>query len=254
MLMKLWMKCILIAILICIFAIDGLYLAVAYSSYLPKEVRKPFGRFCYNHLSLAPSSNEPYGVYINNPFGPTEEISVVFYDGKENHLLIFHPGGDDHRYAAKQTIYNIRVNAPNEREAVRLLREFFTKIDFKGSIRTALTFAHGAPAMPLLGRSRLGTHLFKFISEYRMKNGYTDLAFVSCNVSRGDEGRKYIQSIADEYNLRVSASSESVRWNFASKWLKSDEGKRNFDFNAEDWLTSIPHEKEPKRYSEVFTD
>lgn len=222
--------------------------------YLPRGIRQPVARFYYNYLSLSPSNNEPYGVYLNKPFGPDDELVIAFYDGRENHVLIIRPGGDDHRHAAMQTVYHLRVNAPSGKEAVRYLREFFAKLGFRGSIRTSVSFAHGAPARPMLGRSILEEDLFSFLSEYRPQEGYADLAFVSCDVAKGDAGRKYIQQIADTYSLRVSASEESVSWYIDAKWLKSNEGKRNFEFEPQNWLTAIPHEKEPKRYREILAE
>lgn len=225
---------------------------VACASYLPLPLRRPVWRFGYNHLSIAARNEEPYGVHVDKPFGLTDQIVMAFYDGRENHVLIVHPGGDDHRLAAMQMLPNIRVNAPNGAEAARLLRAFFAEIGFKGSIRAAVTFAHGAPAYPMLGRSKLGSDLFELLTEYRPQDGYTDLAFVSCSVARGNLGRSYIQRIADQYNLRVSASEQNIEWHFADRWFQSSKVKRNFDFEPDNWLVATPHEKELKKYLDVF--
>lgn len=153
-----------------------------------------------------------------------------------------------------QPIFHLRVNAPNDTEAARYLREFFVKEGFKGSIRMAQIFAHGAPARPMLGRSRLESNLFGLLSEYRPKEGYADLAFISCNVAQGDAGRNYIQHLADEYGLRITASEETVSWHITYKWFKCGAGKLNYEVEKQNWLIATPHEKQPKRYLEVFTE
>lgn len=252
--MKLWQKRTFSFIVTLILLVNGTYLVVANVSSLPLAVRGPVWRLAYNYLSVAPNSNEPYGVYVNKEFGHADKITVAFYDGQENHVLITRPGGDDHRHAAMLKLYHLRVSAPNDREAARLLREFLNNRGFKGSIRVALTFAHGAQARPMLGRTKLGVDLFSLLSEYRPDSGYADMVFVSCAVAEGEIGKKYIQKISDEYGIRVSASEKNVGWDFAAKWFKSDEGKRNFDIEVRDWWTAIPGENAPKRYSEVFTD
>jgi hypothetical protein len=248
-----WQKRILLPLLAAVLLLNGTLFVVANASRLPPSIRAPVWEFTYNNLSL-PSRNEPYGVYPNKSFGLTDSIAVVFYDDHEKHVVIIRPGGDDHRHAAMQGIYHLRVNAPNDREAARLLRKFLNEIGFKGSISTALTFAHGSEARPMLGRSPLRSDIFALLSEYRPKDGYPDLAFVSCSVAAGEAGRKYIQQVADCYDLRVSASEKDVDWYVASKWFKSDEGKRNFEFVPGNWWTATPHEKELKRYSEVFPE
>nr|MBA3240603.1 hypothetical protein [Acidobacteriota bacterium] len=143
-----WQKRTLIFIVALTFLVNGTYLAVANASSLPPAVRGSVWRLAYNYLSVAPRSNEAYGVYVNKEFGQTDEIVVAFYDGHENHVLITRPGGDDHRHAAMLKLYHLRVSASNDREAARLLREFLKDRGFKGSIRVALTFAHGAQARP----------------------------------------------------------------------------------------------------------
>lgn len=246
-------KRILFPLLAVVLLLDGTLFVVANASRLPPSIRRPVWEFTYNNLSIS-SRNEPYGVYVNKNFGLTDTIAAVFYDNHENQVVAVRPGGDDHRHAAMQGVYHLRVNAPNGREAARLLHEFFKEIGFKGSISTAVTFAHGSQARPMLGRSRLGDDFFALLSEYRPKEGYPDLAFVSCSVAAGEAGRKYIQQVADCYDLRVSASEKDVEWYVISKWIKSDEGKRNFEFTPGNWWTATPHEKELKRYSEVFTE
>jgi hypothetical protein len=249
-----WQKRTLIGVVALSLLVNGTYLVVANASSLPLAVRGTVWRFAYNYLSVAPSSDEAYGVYVNKEFGLTDEIAVAFYDGHENHVLVTHPGGDDHRHAAMLKLYHLRVSAPNDQEAVRVLRKFLKERGFKGSIRVALTFAHGAQAHPMLGRTSLGVDLFDVLTEYRPHSGYADMVFVSCAVAEGENGKRYIQKIADQYGIRVSACEKNIEWDFAAKWFKGDEGKRNFDIERQDWWTAVPNAGVPKKYSEVFSD
>ncbi|HZH29213.1 MAG TPA: DUF4347 domain-containing protein [Pyrinomonadaceae bacterium] len=249
-----WHKRILIFVIALTLLSNVTLFIVANASSLPPALRRPVWNFAYNHLSLAPRSGEPYAVYPNKDFGSEEELAVAFYDGHENNVLVTHPGGDDHRHAAMLKNYHLRVSAPNDQEAARLLREYLMARGFKGTIRVAITFAHGSQARPMLGRTRLGNDIFRLLSEYRPYDDYADVVFVSCDIARGEVGKKFIQRIADEYGVRVSASDRSVGWDFAAKWFKADEGKRNFEIEKQDWWTATPQGDAPRKYSEVFSE
>lgn len=231
---------------ICVpFALAGIAGAASVlEQYLPLHMRQKYAHFAYAHLSVAPNNDEKPGVYENTPFDVNANISVAVYDGSERHVYVYRPGGDDHRLAAMQKKFHLRVNARNSRDAARMLREYLATRGFKGSISETCTFAHGSPASPRLGITKVGDELLTFLSEKKPNVGFADLYFVSCDVAQGAEGRDYIQSVADCYGLRVNASEDSIGWKV---WFPPAEGRPNYYLGKENWLVATPNEKEPKR-------
>lgn len=222
------------------------YLSVGLAAHMPPSIGRPLWKFGYCNLTISPSNGEPYGVYVNREFSPTERLSIAVNDGQERHYFT-KPAGDDHRHAALQKFFHLRVNAPNDKEATRLLREFFAERGFRGTIGETVIFAHGEPASPRIGLSKMGDDLFGLLSKHRPTDGQGEIAFVSCEVAKGDEGRHYIQRVADEYGLRVAASERKIQWHFWVKWFKAFEGERNYEIEEGHWVVASPGEREPRR-------
>ncbi|MET0650753.1 MAG: hypothetical protein ABW208_29440 [Pyrinomonadaceae bacterium] len=212
--------------------------------HLPMPVRQQYRKFSYTYLSVAPANGEKYGVYQGVPFGPDDEIWVALGDGGERHVYGMRPGGDDFRHATLEKSFNLRVNAPNSEEAARMLAEYLEARGFKGSIRGVCIFGHGDSGAPLLGVSAVGKRLLTFLSSKRPGSGFADLYFVNCNVAEGVGGRAYIHGVADEHELRVSASEDTIGWNV---FIRPVEGRANYALDKESWLTATPHERELKR-------
>jgi hypothetical protein len=212
--------------------------------HLPMPVRQGYRKFSYTYLSVAPANGEKYGVYEITPFGPEDEIWVAFGDGGERHVYGLLPGGDDFRHATLQKVFNLRVNAPNSEEAAHMLTEYLKARGFRGSIRGVCIFGHGDSGAPLLGLSAVGVGLLKLLSLKRPGSGYADLYFVNCNVAEGVVGRAYIHGVADEYDLRVNASKDTIGWNVFTRPV---EGNANYTLDRGNWLTATPHERELKR-------
>jgi hypothetical protein len=218
---------------------------------LPPSVQLPLLKFGYRHLSGPPCNNELYGAHIAKPFGPNDSLNIVVFDGKE--IQVFsRPGGDDHRHAAMDPMFHVRVNAPNDKEAARYLRELFAQIGFRGPVAQAVVFAHGGPARPKVGLSDMGTDLFELLSEHRPAEGYGVVSFVSCEVAQGDKGRRYIQQVANKYEFRVAASERKIQWDFLMKWFKFLEGVPNYEFKKSHWLVATPRQDEPRRWTDIM--
>jgi hypothetical protein len=101
---------------------------------------------------------------------------------------------------------------------------------FRGSIRGVCIFGHGDTGAPLLGVSAVVKGLLQFLSSKRPGSGFADLYFVNCNVAEGAVGHAYIHGIADEYELRVNASEETIGWNV---FTRPAEGEVNY---APPWM------------------
>lgn len=212
--------------------------------HLPMTIRQQYRLFSYTYLSVAPTNKEPYGVYVVTPFAPDAEIRVAFCDGGERHTYGLRPGGDDFRRATLQKFFNLRVNAPNSREAERLLREYLAAHGFRGSVREVCFFGHGDIATPLLGLYKVGDELLKLLSELKPASGLADLYFVNCSVAEGAEGRAYIHGVADNYGLRINASEDTIGWMLSGR---TPDGKANYQLGKESWLVASSHESELKR-------
>jgi hypothetical protein len=217
---------------------------------LPQSVQVPLLRFGQRHLGGPPSNKEPYGARVLKPFGPDEPILVSVCDSREQQILS-RPGGDDHLHAALGPAFHVLVNAPNDKEAARYLRELFDRIGYRGLVAQTVIFAHGAPAKPKIGLSDVGTDLFQFVSERRPVRGYGEVLFVSCDVARGDDGRQYIQHVADMFGLRVGAPERNVQWHFWVKWFGFLDDMPNYDLRKEHWLIAEPRREALSRWSET---
>jgi hypothetical protein len=238
----------------CVLA-SAVALTVAFNYYdpeveLPQSVRVPLLRFGQRHMSGPPGNKEAYGARVLKPFGPDEPIAVSICDSKEPQILS-RPGGDDHLHAALNPAFHVLVNAPNDTEAARYLRELFDRIGYHGPVAQTVVFAHGGPAKPKIGLSDVGTDLFQFVSERQPARGYGEVFFVSCDVARGDGGRGYIRQVADSFGLRVGAPERKVQWHFWVKWFESLDGMPNYDLRKEHWLIAEPRRGTLSRWSET---
>lgn len=217
---------------------------------LPQSVQVPLLRFGQRHLSGPPGNKEPYGARVLKPLKPGEPVLVSVCDSREQQIFS-RPGGDDHLHAALGPDFHVMVNAPNDREAARYLRELFDSIGYRGPVAQTVVFAHGGPAKPKIGLSDFGTDLFQFLSERRPATGYGEVFFVSCDVARGVEGRGYIRQVANTFDLRVAAPERKVQWHFWVKWVGLLDDVANYDLRKEHWLVAEPRRGALSRWSET---
>lgn len=193
--------------------------------------------------------SEQPGVYVNVPFNNRDSISVAIYDSYRPYTYFMTPGGVDFNRAATDSRFNLRVVAPDSQTAARELKSYLAARGFEGNIYLTMIFDHGRPGRPKLGDQPVGDTLLTLLKELKTTERGADLYLVHCNVAQGVEGKNFIQNMADNYELNVWASEESINW---ITYFPLPPSQRNYIMNKEDWIKAVPHNAVPIRA--VFAD
>jgi hypothetical protein len=204
----------------------------------------------HRHFSFAPSHHELFEAVGNPSLRSHKNLSLAVYDGSYTHDAGIGLGGDDFLHAARLPYFDLRINARDSSSATEGVERYLAERGAEDSATFANVWLidHGDRATPMLNGSKVGPEVYDFISRHRPEEGLLNLYFLQCRVAEGEDGKQFIQKLADDYHIRVYASERDIDWHVWRKlWQMIPDDTRNFDFTVSDWFVATPGGKTPQR-------
>lgn len=208
----------------------------------------------HTHFTFRPSHREPFEAVKSLSLRSYKNLDLAVYDGSYTHDGGIALGGDDFLHAASLPYFELRVNGLDGDSAAEAVERHLAE---RGAQDTA-TFAnvwvidHGDRARPMMNGSVLGDNFYNFVSRHRPEGDLTNLYFLQCRVAEAEDGKRFIQWLADHYHIRVYASEYDVDWHVWRKlWQTIPADKSNYNFTVGDWFVATPGGGTPQRLHEA---
>jgi hypothetical protein len=206
------------------------------------------------HFTLAPSHREPFEAVEKTPLRSYQNLDLAVYDGSYTHDGGIALGGDHFLHAASLPYFELRVNGRDSDSAAEAVERRLAERGAQDSATFANVWVidHGDRATPMMNGSVLGDNFYNFVSKHRPEGDLPNLYFLECRVAEGDDGKRFIQGLADHYHIRVYASERDVEWHVWRKlWRTIPADERNFNFTVGDWFVATPGGGTPQRLREA---